>query len=191
MYGDLAVVKKALHSISARLQENPPRERPQGGTMLSHPTSLLSSGALLSPGNFLSQVNSLLGPGNAGSQAFHLAPSLSSLSSLGGGGGGGWPFRSPNGPVIPSRGGPQHVQKEASGDNELIFRILWPNDKIGSVIGKKGNIIRQLREETGARIKIADAVPGAEERVIIVSANEVSVVIFILQPVILCFARYI
>jgi poly(rC)-binding protein 2/3/4 len=47
------------------------------------------------------------------------------------------------------------------------------------VIGKGGSIIKNLREETGARIKVADAVPGSEERVIIVSANEV-IVVFVL-----------
>jgi poly(rC)-binding protein 2/3/4 len=40
------------------------------------------------------------------------------------------------------------------------------------VIGKGGNIIKALRQETGARIKIANAVPGVDERVIIISAPE-------------------
>jgi poly(rC)-binding protein 2/3/4 len=45
------------------------------------------------------------------------------------------------------------------------------------VIGKGGSIIENLREETGARIKVADAVPGSEERVIIISANEVCILL--------------
>ncbi len=56
--------------------------------------------------------------------------------------------------------------------DETIFRILCPGSKTGSVIGKGGNIIKSLRQETGARIKIADAVPGVDERVIMIFAPE-------------------
>lgn len=56
--------------------------------------------------------------------------------------------------------------------DETVFRILCPGTKTGSVIGKQGSIIKALRQETGARIKIADAVPGVDERVIIISASD-------------------
>lgn len=68
-----------------------------------------------------------------------------------------------------------------SGENELVFRLLCPSDKIGSVIGKGGSIIYNLRKETGARIKIANAVPGSDERVIIVSAYEVQPFLVIVE----------
>eukprot|EP00245_Coleochaete_scutata_P005389 TRINITY_DN1888_c0_g1_i2.p1 TRINITY_DN1888_c0_g1~~TRINITY_DN1888_c0_g1_i2.p1 ORF type:complete len:604 (+),score=111.05 TRINITY_DN1888_c0_g1_i2:97-1908(+) len=55
---------------------------------------------------------------------------------------------------------------------EVVFRILCPGTKTGSIIGKGGSIIKQIRDETGARIKVADAVPGVEERVVIVSGPE-------------------
>ena len=41
------------------------------------------------------------------------------------------------------------------------------------VIGKGGNAIRHLREITNARIKVEDAVPESDERVIAISATEV------------------
>ncbi|KAG0489387.1 hypothetical protein HPP92_008198 [Vanilla planifolia] len=51
---------------------------------------------------------------------------------------------------------------------DTIYRILCPIKKIGSVLGKGGDIVSALREETHAKIRVADAIPGADERVIIV-----------------------
>ncbi|XP_010916373.1 KH domain-containing protein At4g18375 isoform X2 [Elaeis guineensis] len=51
---------------------------------------------------------------------------------------------------------------------ETIYRILCPVKKIGSVLGKGGDIVNALRDETHAKIRVADAIPGAEERVIII-----------------------
>lgn len=162
IFGDLSVVKKALHAISTRLKENPPRERPgmagslHGGGLYP---PVLGGDSFLPPGNLLSaQGGPLLG----------LGPSL---SGLGGGGGGVFPFNSQSMPVLPDSGG-SHLGRHAPVDEELVFRILCPNEKIGSVIGKGGSIIRTLREDTGARIKVADPIPGSDERVIIISANE-------------------
>jgi poly(rC)-binding protein 2/3/4 len=45
------------------------------------------------------------------------------------------------------------------------------SNKIGKVIGKQGSKINQLREDTGARIKIADPVTPLEDRVIIISSK--------------------
>ncbi|KAL6641248.1 hypothetical protein ACP70R_019429 [Stipagrostis hirtigluma subsp. patula] len=51
---------------------------------------------------------------------------------------------------------------------ETIYRILCPVKKIGSVLGRGGDIVKALREETKAKIRVADSIPGAEERVIII-----------------------
>lgn len=59
------------------------------------------------------------------------------------------------------------ANKESSGEGDLvIYRILCPNDIIGSVIGKSGKVINALRQETQARIKVMDPFPGADKRVI-------------------------
>lgn len=55
--------------------------------------------------------------------------------------------------------------------DETLFRLLVPDKKIGSVIGKGGKIIKQLREESGARIKVADSV-GGDERVVMISGKD-------------------
>ncbi|KQJ97284.1 KH domain-containing protein At4g18375 [Brachypodium distachyon] len=51
---------------------------------------------------------------------------------------------------------------------ETVYRILCPGKKIGSVLGRGGHIVKALREETKAKIRVADSIPGAEERVIII-----------------------
>ena len=161
--GDGSLVKKALLAISSRLQENPPRDRPQ---------AFAPPGPAFVPvGDFLPKDGFHNG---GGGPLFGLGP---------GGpldGGGGWPFDGRNLPLDrPDNNNNNNRRRNNNKDgrdaseNELVFRLLCPTDKIGSVIGKGGSIIHNLRKETGARIKIADAVPGSDERVIIVSAVEV------------------
>lgn len=71
------------------------------------------------------------------------------------------------------------VDVHASGqrkflEEDLLFRMLCTNDKVGSIIGKGGAIVRALQSDTGASIKIVDAIPDSEERVIAISAREVN-----------------
>ncbi|XP_031250560.1 KH domain-containing protein HEN4-like [Pistacia vera] len=56
---------------------------------------------------------------------------------------------------------------------DTVYRILCPSRKIGGVIGKGGSIIKALREETKAKITVADSVPGSgsDERVIIIYSS--------------------
>lgn len=64
--------------------------------------------------------------------------------------------------------------EQSSGDSQLVdivYRILCPSRKIGGVIGKGGGIVKALREETQAKITVADSVPGSDERVIIVYSS--------------------
>ncbi|KAJ6795494.1 KH domain-containing protein HEN4-like [Iris pallida] len=62
---------------------------------------------------------------------------------------------------------PSHDQSSAKVI-DTQYRILCPVKKIGSVLGKGGDIVNALRDETHAKIRVADAIPGAEERVIII-----------------------
>ena len=62
----------------------------------------------------------------------------------------------------------------ALGEKEdVTFRILCPKDKIGSIIGKGGSIVRSIRDETGAKISIDVSSDVGDERVVRVSAPEV------------------
>ncbi|KAK2998872.1 hypothetical protein RJ639_021142 [Escallonia herrerae] len=61
----------------------------------------------------------------------------------------------------------QATDRDDKGDGELIvYRILCPDGVIGSVIGKSGKVIKSIRQETRAKVKVVDPFPGAKERVI-------------------------
>ncbi|KAL6989451.1 hypothetical protein U1Q18_015200 [Sarracenia purpurea var. burkii] len=53
-----------------------------------------------------------------------------------------------------------------------VFRMLVPVQKVGSIIGRKGEFIKKMCEETKARIKILDGPPGTVERAVMISAKE-------------------
>ncbi|KAI5340576.1 hypothetical protein L3X38_019850 [Prunus dulcis] len=54
---------------------------------------------------------------------------------------------------------------------DTVYRILCPSKRIGGVIGKGGGIVKALREETRAKITVADSVLGSDERVIIIFSS--------------------
>ncbi|KOM25066.1 hypothetical protein LR48_Vigan46s002800 [Vigna angularis] len=57
--------------------------------------------------------------------------------------------------------------RDDRGNDELIvYRILCPDEVIGSVIGKNGKVINSIRQETRAKVKVVDPFPGAKDRVI-------------------------
>ncbi|GLT56514.1 hypothetical protein SLA2020_295500 [Shorea laevis] len=56
---------------------------------------------------------------------------------------------------------------------DTVYRYLCPARKIGSIIGRGGDIVKQLRADTKSKIRIGETVPGSEERVVtIYSSNE-------------------
>ncbi|KAL9459910.1 hypothetical protein AB3S75_003168 [Citrus x aurantiifolia] len=57
-------------------------------------------------------------------------------------------------------------------EEEVVFKLLCHLDKVGSLIGKGGSIVRTFQNETGASIKIADILPDSEERIVVISARE-------------------
>ncbi|KAG2273099.1 hypothetical protein Bca52824_067654 [Brassica carinata] len=50
--------------------------------------------------------------------------------------------------------------------------MLVPAQKVGSIIGRKGDVIKKIVEETRARIKILDGPPSTTERAVMVSGKE-------------------
>ncbi|OAY84246.1 RNA-binding KH domain-containing protein RCF3-like [Ananas comosus] len=53
-----------------------------------------------------------------------------------------------------------------------MFRILCPSSKTGGLIGKGGSIVAKIRQETGAKIKLEENIPGCDERVVIITSYE-------------------
>ncbi|XP_050235139.1 KH domain-containing protein At4g18375-like [Mercurialis annua] len=54
----------------------------------------------------------------------------------------------------------------SNSDELVVYRILCPDEVIGSVIGKSGKVINSIRQETRARVKVVDPFPGAKDRVL-------------------------
>lgn len=57
----------------------------------------------------------------------------------------------------------------------IVFRVLCPTSKIDSVSGQDGTIVSQINQETGAKVKVEEAVPGCDERVVVIMGSESSV----------------
>ncbi|KAF5766038.1 putative K domain-containing protein [Helianthus annuus] len=57
------------------------------------------------------------------------------------------------------------------GSDDTVYRYLCPSKKIGSIMGRGGEIVKQLRSETKAKIRIGDSVPGCDERVVTIHST--------------------
>ncbi|KAJ7946791.1 KH domain-containing protein family [Quillaja saponaria] len=55
---------------------------------------------------------------------------------------------------------------------EVTFKILCSNDKAGGIIGKGGSIVRALQNETGTSINVLPSTVDCDERLVIITASE-------------------
>ncbi|ONM63148.1 RNA-binding KH domain-containing protein PEPPER [Zea mays] len=55
---------------------------------------------------------------------------------------------------------------------DSVFRLVVPVLKVGSIIGRKGELIKRLVEGTKARVRILEGPVGATERIVLVSGKE-------------------
>uniref|UniRef100_A0A3Q7H4Z9 K Homology domain-containing protein n=1 Tax=Solanum lycopersicum TaxID=4081 RepID=A0A3Q7H4Z9_SOLLC len=46
-----------------------------------------------------------------------------------------------------------------------VFRLIVPVLKVGSIIGRKGELVKKMCEETGAKIRVLDGPPSSPDRV--------------------------
>lgn len=58
------------------------------------------------------------------------------------------------------------IDENSIGMDHTVYRYLCPLRKIGSIIGIGGDIAKQLRSETHAKIRISETIPGCDERVV-------------------------
>uniref|UniRef100_A0A7C9A573 K Homology domain-containing protein n=1 Tax=Opuntia streptacantha TaxID=393608 RepID=A0A7C9A573_OPUST len=57
------------------------------------------------------------------------------------------------------------------GPEDTVYRYLCPASKIGSIIGRGGEIVKQLRADTKSKIRIGETVPGCDERVVTIYSS--------------------
>ncbi|KAK1276895.1 KH domain-containing protein [Acorus gramineus] len=145
--GDALAVKKALVSVSRCLQDSTPIDKAQS---VHRPVGTLTQGTFpASHGKFPLHTNTL-------------QPSVP-VSSIG--------HDSMN-HAMSSGVDRIAVLDQKKMQQEVVFKLLCSNDKVGGVIGKGGSIVKALENETGASINVGSTVAESEERVITISAME-------------------
>lgn len=63
-------------------------------------------------------------------------------------------------------------KQRPAGTTDVSLRILVPASRTGSIIGKGGEYIQALRQSTGAKIKIANTMPGCDERAVHITSPD-------------------
>ncbi|XP_077250043.1 KH domain-containing protein At4g18375-like isoform X1 [Tasmannia lanceolata] len=69
------------------------------------------------------------------------------------------------------RRNPGDEKEYAPGPDDTVYRYLCPGRKIGSIIGRGGEIVKQLRQESQSKIRIGESVHGCEERVVTIFSS--------------------
>ena len=69
---------------------------------------------------------------------------------------------------------PYRMPENHGATRTLLYRLLCPNARAGSVIGKNGEKVKQLQRDSGAKIKVEPPVDSTiSERVIAIEAQDV------------------
>ncbi|XP_028777836.1 RNA-binding KH domain-containing protein RCF3 isoform X2 [Neltuma alba] len=142
--GEVEGVRKALQSVSQQLLENPPRDYEP---LISSATGSSHSFGQLPPPSRSFGVQG--GPYTAGSRDipdFHSAPP----------------------PLLPKFHEGIHGRMRSSQDM-LTFRLLCHAERVGSIIGKGGAIIKTVQQETASEIKVIEGESDSEDRIIVIS----------------------
>lgn len=80
-------------------------------------------------------------------------------------------------PLVGSYGNYSARRDEASA-REFSLRLVCPAGNIGGVIGKGGGIIKQIRQESGASIKVDSSGAEGDDCIIFISTKEVRICAF-------------
>tara|TARA_R110002050_G_scaffold170404_2_gene302233 strand:- start:2819 stop:3070 length:252 start_codon:yes stop_codon:yes gene_type:complete len=64
-----------------------------------------------------------------------------------------------------------NMMDDIDQNQTIEFRIMMGNSYVGSVIGKGGEVIKNIRSESDARINIFDSSPSMEERVVLIKVR--------------------
>ncbi|KAL8143504.1 hypothetical protein V2J09_016536 [Rumex salicifolius] len=155
--GDETGVKKAINIISSRLKESQHRDRgPSQGRF--------HSGDREFEDEFISQNNSSSRRSSADEEGFN--PRLLSSS----------PHNRNNYDSRPSSRAYDldvpHGFDRSKSIEDLVFRILCPNDRVDSIVGESNGIIDLLQDEIGVDVRVSDPIQGSDEQIIMISSDE-------------------
>ncbi|KAK8958088.1 hypothetical protein KSP40_PGU012868 [Platanthera guangdongensis] len=159
--GSIDFIRKALQSVSQQLLKYPPRER-----------DFIADNPL---GSSTNQFSPIPRPEAFNPPNFHMpiqGPPFSNRP----------PYDSHDFPSFPNfHEGPAPGQMQVAPE-VLVFRLLCSNDKVGSVIGKGGSIVRNLQHETGCDIKILETPLESEDRLIVISGPAIVSLFLLYMP---------
>ena len=144
--GEPSLVRKALYQIASRLHDNPSRSQHLLASAV--PTGYSSGGSLMGP--------------TSGAPIMGLAPLVGTYGG----------YRGDSGDWSRSL---YSAPRDEASSKEFSLRLVCPIGNIGGVIGKGGVIINQIRQESGAAIKVdSTSAAEADDCLIAISAKEVS-----------------
>ncbi|KAJ6406045.1 hypothetical protein OIU84_009717, partial [Salix udensis] len=63
------------------------------------------------------------------------------------------------------QGQPQGSDKWPGWPGDNVFRLIVPVSKVGSIIGRKGELVKKMCDETRARIRILEGPLGISDRI--------------------------
>lgn len=143
-------VKKALVAVTDRLQEFPPPE-----TARTYPIRPLDSESLpIQTVDLPLQRNPILQP----------TPSNYINHAWGGG--------------APSVSEKVSYTNSITPPQEVLFKLLCPNERVGGIMGMGGSIVQAIQNETGASVSVGLPLADCDERLITISAMEVNLFLF-------------
>lgn len=153
--GEAPLVKKALFQIASRLHDNPSRSQ----HLLTSAVPMYTSGG------------SLMGP-SGGPPIVGIAPLMG-------------PYGGYKGDVGDWSRSLYSAPRDDASSKEFSIRLVCPTANIGGVIGKGGVIINQIRQDSGAVIKVDSSTSEGDDCLITVSAKEVKYysICFVFQAV--------
>ena len=63
--------------------------------------------------------------------------------------------------------------------DEIIFRILCPNEKANSLVGSRDGIIEMLQIDVGVDVRLTDHIAGSDERTLVITSREVNGITYV------------
>lgn len=162
--GDAEAVKKALFAVSAIMYKFSPKEEISIDTSVPEipPSIIIPSDVPIYQTGFYPSADAMVPPGSIPSiiSAQHISDLRNYPDA-----GSTWPTYSSALPVVTGYGGP-------SRSEEFVVRVLCPNNNLGRVIGKGGSSIKNVRQESGARVEVGDPRADSDECVINITSTE-------------------
>lgn len=155
--GEVDAVRKALQSVSQQLIENANRGKEAS---LAKPSVLSSHSS---------------GNSNSRQEAHHASKHFAAQKAA--------PFAArprgtgdfhPHIPPIISRFHESDLHARMKPSLEMLsFRLLCNSDRVGGIIGKGGNVVNIIQQETGCEIQVVEGAPESEGRIVVISGPAV------------------